>query len=226
MGPRIALFALTLVLLSVSSVQNVHAKPWMNMGKRQGTLQTPGNLYEAIEAGKVSSVRTFLNRGAEVNDGYYRDGGTLLMRAAQKGNTSIAGLLINHGAKINSFDSIRLTALDCAVLNNHLAMVKFLLKNGASLNPVNHSSPPLVVATDIDHVKIMRMLLKAGAHVNAHYDDGTTALMNAVRREDPIAVKLLLDSKADKYLKNRHGESALSIARRMKSQKIRSFLGE
>ncbi len=226
MGPRIAVFALTLVLLSVSSVQKGHAKPRMNTGRRQDTLQTPGNLYEAVEAGRVSSVRIFLNRGADVNDGYYRDGGTLLMRAAEKGDTSIAGLLINHGAKINSADDIRLTALDCAVLNNRLAMVKFLLKNGASLNPVNRSSPPLVVAADIDHVKIMRMLLKAGAHVNAHYDDGTTALMNAVRREDPIAVKLLLDNKADKYLKDRHGESALSIARQMKSQQVRSLLGE
>ena len=105
-------------------------------------------------------------------------------------------------------------------------MVKFLLKNGASLNPVDHSSPPLVVAADIDHVRTMRMLLKAGARVNGHYDDGTTALMNAVRRNDPVAVKLLLDNKADKALKDRHGNSALSIAREIKSRQIISLLGE
>ncbi len=182
-------------------------------------------MYAVVQARKVFQVRILLDQGADANAGYI-DGATSLMCAAENGDTHIAGMLINHGAKINSFDSIRLTALDLAVLNNHLAMVKFLLKNGASLNPVDHGSPPLVVAADIDHVTIMKALLKAGAHVNGHYDDGTTALMNAVRREDPIAVKLLLDSKADKYLKDKHGESALSIARQMKSQQVRSLLGE
>lgn len=219
------LFALTLVLLSVSSNQNVHAKYRMKTDKRQDMLQTQGEIYDAVEAEKVSSVRILLSRGVDVNF-KYRDSETLLMRAAEKGDTSIAGLLINHGAKTDCVAFFRFTALDFAVLSNHLAMVKFLLKNGASLNSVNHSAPPLVVAADIDHVTIMRMLLKAGAHVNAPDAEGNTALMNAVRRDDPIAVKLLLDSKADKYLKDRHGESALSIARQMKSQQVRSLLGE
>ena len=70
------------------------------------------------------------------------------------------------------------------------------------------------------------MLLKVGAHVNAQDAYGNTALMNAVRRDDPIAVKLLLDNKADKRLRNRHGDCALSIAREMKSRQIISLLGE
>ena len=53
---------------------------------------------------------------------------------------------------------------------------------------------------------VMRLLLAAGADVDAKNDDGSTALMAASHKGDINVVRLLLDAKADVNIRDRDGD--------------------
>ena len=68
-----------------------------------------------------------------------------------------------------------------------------------------------MIAAYSGNVECVRMLLAAGADVNAAYD-GWTALMSAASKGKIECVKLLIDAGADLNHKDRHNYSALYYA--------------
>jgi ankyrin repeat protein len=122
---------------------------------------------------------------------------------------SLAGLLLDRGARINQTDLSGLTALYEAVKCNDLPMVTFLLKRGADPNlgaglrgvftPLfdacenNHCEVLLalldrgahiccdsfIMASSLGHLAIVMTLLSHGAGVNRPNEDGGTALIEA-----------------------------------------------
>ncbi len=75
-----------------------------------------------------------------------------------------------------------------------------------------------------DNTAVIKLLLQAGADVNARTSDGTTPLMNAVAH--PCNLQPLLDGGADLSARDKWGRDALRIAREVKENTAIRLLEE
>jgi hypothetical protein len=83
------------------------------------------SLIEAVKDGDIRAVQRMLEEGADVNQLAGHD--TALHWAANRGNTAMARLLVEHGANISAKTSGGSTALDIARSSGHSDFVSFLL---------------------------------------------------------------------------------------------------
>lgn len=113
------------------------------------------------------AVDLFLAAGMNPNVTVYKDY-TVLMSAAQQGNTQIARSLLNKGANINTQDGYGKTPLIYAVEGGHIDTVKELLKHNAQVNVKSKNDfTPLMYAAKNGNIEIVRALINKGADVNA-----------------------------------------------------------
>jgi ankyrin repeat protein len=134
--------------------------------------------------------------GADVNDAS-PDGTSALVLAAHSGHGAVGALLLEKGADPNAA-AVGYTALHAAVLRADLDLVKALLAHGANPNaqitkgtPVRRLSQdfelpktligatPYLLAAKYLEVKMMLVLVAAGADPRLGMKDGTTPLMAA-----------------------------------------------
>ena len=95
-----------------------------------GRSSTDQALIEATKLGDVDSVKSLIEKGADVNT--ENDWGcTPLHYAADSGYVDIAKLLIEHGADVNAKDSDGWTPLHYALKNGHTDVAELLKKHGA-----------------------------------------------------------------------------------------------
>ena len=90
---------------------------------------------EKIKAGDIVAVRLFLKAGVSPN-GKDKHGRTALMLASINGNQMVAEVLLRNGADINitesgkNYNRFAITALDCAEMEGHVELAKFLRSKG------------------------------------------------------------------------------------------------
>lgn len=116
-----------------------------------------------------------------------------------------------------------LPPLSRAIVRRQLTVIRFLLANGADVNGVDHSDYvkiPILVAADIGDVEIMKLLLDAGARIEAKNDLGLTPIMIATLRKNHEAVEFLLFRGCNVNATTRTGATALMMAARDKSLEI------
>jgi hypothetical protein len=116
------------------------------------------------------------------------------------------------------------SALHVAAAGYRVEIAKLLLDAGADPNSaLNHRrSGPLHYAADgyivgklwneKNQVAMIRLLLKAGAQINAQDKNGATPLHRAVRTRCAAAVQCLLEAGADAAIKNKPGSTAFHLA--------------
>lgn len=115
-------------------------------------------------------------------------GGTYLHSAAEKGDITLASVLLDNGASVNALDGRELTPIYRAIVNNKPAMVNFLFASGADLGKTPlHTS---VVRGSLDS---LRALLQLGASVKTKDENGQSPIWKAVERDDVGAASLLVD---------------------------------
>jgi len=114
--------------------------------------------------------------------------------------------------------------LHVAAAGYRVEIAKMLLDAGADPNSaLNHRrSRPLHYAADgyivsklwneKNQVAMVRLLLKAGAEIDAQDKNGATPLHRAVRTRCAAAVKCLLDAGADATVRNKPGSAAFHLA--------------
>ena len=122
-------------------------------------------------------------------------------------------------------------------------VVEVLLRHGVNVNkmavPVEDSSPigfheehsdvpyelghisPLIVAAHAGKPELIKLLLRHGAKINMKNNLGNTALCAAAEGADTLCAYLLLERGGDPFIKNKSGESAVSIAKKWNTQKYR-----
>ncbi|KAG9497732.1 hypothetical protein J7337_010603 [Fusarium musae] len=83
---------------------------------------------------------------------------------------------------------------------------------------------PLILATGLNQVKSMEVLISAGADVNQQSYDGLTALMVAAKTENVESVKMLLKSRSNVNLCDEEGTTALHRASMKANPEVISLL--
>ena len=157
------------------------------------------------------------------------------IEAAKRGKLEVVKrLLSNHPELINARDKKERAALVWAVFNDHTQLVQFLLSKGADPNggrdlyapgtPLLYSRPH-----DSESVRIMEILLSAGATVSARTGDCRTPLHLAVqtdgaRARPKRAVDVLLKNGAYIEARDRTGRTALHYAVKERRLDLVKFL--
>jgi len=140
-------------------------------------------IAQATTDGKLDVVQSLLASNEELVDTFDANGWTPLHLAAHYGYASIAEILLQYGAGINT----------------------------RSHNDLNNT--PLHAATvNVGTAAVVRLLLDMGADVNAMQHGGWTALQAAAQNGDVENVQLLIDAGADLYARNDQDQTALVLA--------------
>jgi len=190
-------------------------------------------MQAANRKGGAAVVRELLAKGADVHTGD-SVGFTALHGAAAVGDVETMTLLIEKGADVNapSMANLGFTPLINAVMSRETTAVKLLLSKGAKVNAATATDkPPMVKNGKIDlggetalHFavpygppELVKVLLDAGADVNAKNIQGMTPLMWAVASDyqNPEIIRMLLARGADPKIKSRDGQTALDLAKRL-----------
>ena len=167
-------------------------------------------LHCAAMDGPHKVMKLLVKAGANVNatDSHKL---TPLMLAAGHGDVHMLHTLLAAGADVNASSMGLGDALHYAAEKDQHECLDVLIKAGADVNK-NDQYPCLINAAMYGSWKCMKLLLEAGAHVNAIHDRSTarsTALVDAAKHTYPKCVGLLIQAGVDVNIQDESGMTAL-----------------
>lgn len=186
----------------------------------------------AMTEGNAAVVRTLMAKGADVK---IRDafGNTMLNAAAAGNDLETIRLMLAAGIDVNAASVTGLTPLITAAYHGNAEAVRLLLSKGARVNdvaafptmfPIENPKSGVIALSKVtpllaaaaSHFEVVKLLLDAGADVNARDGRNMTPLMIAVAtdRQDARILRLLLDHGADAAIQSNAGETAGDWARK------------
>jgi ankyrin repeat protein len=171
----------------------------------------------AVRLNHAEIAELLLSRKAKV-DQVENDDTTALQVAAIRGQANLVKLLIAHGADVNLGDHEGHTALLMAAFGVVFKSApEWLVKS--FLGADDAEDDQLLKNMGSEHLECVKLLLQAGADVNAQGADcGTSALMVAAMGGNVELTKLLLEHHADVNLSNGE-DTALNFAEMFESPK-------
>jgi ankyrin repeat protein len=181
---------------------------------------TPASFIAAVRDGQTETVRRFLRAGmsADTRDAETR---TALMWAADLGHDEIVATLLDARAAVNAGirpahlinipfwtgrrENERMNALMFAIRARHAGIVRRLIAAGADLKVQDPrgSSGMVDLAIMSGDREMVRMLLEAGAALDARDNTGRTALFVAAQTGDPEMVRMVLARRVDVNARSR-----------------------
>jgi ankyrin repeat protein len=179
-------------------------------------------------------IKVLIKYKAEVNN---RDmvGDTPIITAARNGNHEAVELLLGTGADLSACNDEGANALVEAVWRHdesHTKTIRILLKAGADANSrMKGKVTALMVAADRDAGGNIKLLIEAGADIDAIDDERKTALLRVAGLKG-TAVKSLIKSGAALDLQDKTGKTAAMYAatnferrEKWKSTGLKSLIG-
>jgi ankyrin repeat protein len=151
-------------------------------------------LMMASRTGKVEAVKVLLDHGAQVNAKETWGGTTALMWAVSERHSDVVKLLIERGADVNSKSNFVPSASGRGFEGTTPVGAK---PNQGIEEFASGLLTPFMFAAREDDIESARLLVKAGADVNAIGGDGKDALGLALFNGSYEVALLLLDSHAN-----------------------------
>ncbi|KFZ67561.1 Ankyrin repeat domain-containing protein 22, partial [Podiceps cristatus] len=179
-------------------------------------------ICQAAYSNDFNGVQLLLERNSDclnIQDSF--GGDTPLICACKRGNNRIVTYLLKRNANVNLRNKKDRTCLHYAVRKRFTFLDYVLI---IILMPVMLIGYLLMVSKTKQNENLIKMLLRAGAHVNATDFSGSTALHYACEMKNQSVIPLLLEAHADTSVKNQDGETPLDIARRLQFHNIESML--
>ena len=168
----------------------------MNTSNKQVEEDDARKLTVAVYQGDVRTVQELLDKGVDPSG----DGSIPLilpLEALRNRKFEVFELLIKAGANVSRVSKMNHTLLVYLTENESEALsenyVRLLLDNDADPN-YRVGDSALMCASRRGHLKVMKMLLEAGAEVNALSEEDTTALDKALQNRRYDAADLLIES--------------------------------
>lgn len=156
---------------------------------------------EQLPKGRLDAARLLVTANIGDVNAQNKNGVTLLMQAANLGETEIVKLLLARGADVNRTDVFGNTAAVFAYEKDQAAVQELLKKATPSRQTLNAFLRAAVEKKDAAKVK---ELLAAGADANYEYAYGydhptikSTVLILAAKKADPGIVEMLLNAGAN-----------------------------
>ncbi|XP_030792937.1 ankyrin repeat domain-containing protein 24 isoform X5 [Rhinopithecus roxellana] len=158
-------------------------------------------LLQAVENNDAPRVATLIARKGLVPTKLDPEGKSAFHLAAMRGAASCLEVMIAHGANVMSTDG--------AVAGGCLSCSEVLCSFKAHLNPQDRSgATPLIIAAQMCHTDLCRLLLQQGAAANDQDLQGRTALMLACEGASPETVEVLLQGGAQPGITDALGQDA------------------
>lgn len=164
----------------------------------------------------------------------------IVIKAVEFGDEAMFRFLLTQGMSPNALD-IEFSPLWRVAYLGRRDLVMILLKNGANINATNDSRESVLMQSW--NVEINEWLIKQGANVNLKDNNGNTALIRAVidnceelsysyyGEEEGVEnvwrydiARLFIKKGANPNAQNNEGQSAISIARKCKDNKMLQIL--
>jgi ankyrin repeat protein len=201
---------------------------------------TAAGLIEAITAGDADRVRSLLGEDPSLIEARDDDGVSALMLARYRFDRAVTDALLAADPELDVFEATALgyidrlqerleedpaavsafspdgfTALHFAAFFGKAEAARVLLEHGASVDVYTRNpfaNQPLHAAAAGRHIELCRILIAAGADVNATQHGGFTPLHEAAQHGDVEMVELFLSAEADPSLTTDTGETAADTA--------------
>jgi ankyrin repeat protein len=151
-------------------------------------------LMMASRTGQVEAVKVLLDHGAQVNAKETWGGTIALMWAVSERHSDVAKLLIDHGADVNAKSNFVPSASGRGFEGTTPVAAK---PNQGIEEFASGLLTPLMFAAREDDIESARLLVKAGADVNAIGGDGKDALGLALFNGSYDVASLLIDKHAN-----------------------------
>ncbi|KAK8775294.1 hypothetical protein V5799_031361 [Amblyomma americanum] len=136
---------------------------------------------------------------------------TPLWCAAVAGKLAVVKQLIDYGANVNSVSDTGSTPVRSACFMSHRDVVMYLVNHGADILKPNYNGGTCLI-NSVQSVSLCRFLLRRGADVNAQDVQLKTALHYAIQEHRFDTTRLLLEQRANPFLRSRYGDDALQTA--------------
>jgi ankyrin repeat protein len=149
--------------------------------------------FNAAAGGDCEVLSEVLRSGFDPDLQTIEGGFTALMGAALFGHLSVVNLLLSSGADINIKDKSGMIALDYAVNESHVNIVKRMASD-PGLNRSTHDNQGhtvLVNAVIARNFEVIELLLVSGFDPNANCPPIVNPLLYATRKGDRAIVELL-----------------------------------
>jgi len=203
-------------------------------------MATAAELVGAVNAGDAARVRAILGDDAWLVAARDEAGVSVLMLARYRFDREVTDALLAADPELDVFEAAALgyvdrlrerlmddpgaaasfspdgfTALHFAAFFGKAEAAKVLLEHGASVDVYTRNpfaNQPLHAAAAGRHIEVCRVLLAAGADVNAAQHGGYTPLHEAAQHGDAEMTELFLSAGADPSLLTDAGETAADTA--------------
>lgn len=181
-------------------------------------MSAVGALFDACRLNDLSKIQELMDLGTDPNAvlggqtrehrygplmealeyyGLARSSPRPLHFAAAKGLTKIAKALLDAGADVNAAAEYDRTPLHCAIRHGRTDMVRLLLEREADPNAEDNGPlmEALALSDEDSSLTIARLLIKAGADVNAKPEYGLSPVEAAASRDDLLDLLLASGAK-------------------------------
>ena len=170
------------------------------LGTALSAAPTATPVADAARSGDIDAVRSLLARGEDANAAH-GDGMSALHWAAERDDATMAGALIQAGARVDGVTRIgQYTPLHVASSAGHAAVAELLVASGANAMATTSTSgvTPLHLAAASGSVTAIAALLDHGAEIDVREKAWSqTPLMFAAARDRVDAIRTLLARGAD-----------------------------
>lgn len=199
-------------------------------------------MIEAVKAGDADALRRIIQRDRAAAGARADGGDSPLLIALYHGRRDLAELLLAQGRQPDAFEAAALgdaerlqslldaepsavtrysndgwTPLHLAAFFGHADAVRLLLERGSDARAVSinamRNTPLHAGLAGPRGMDVARLLVDAGAEVNARQHGGYTALHSAAQHGDTSLVDLLLDHGADPNQATEDGRRPVDFAR-------------
>ena len=180
-----------------------------NPNAAQATGETP--LMTCARTGKAEAVRLLLDQGATVDAKESERDQTALMWAVAQSHSETVKVLIEHGADVNA-TSATVSVHTPYIINSDSGHLYDFYNENVYLPEVKGGFTPLMFAAQAGDLESARILLEAGADVNAATRNDGSALVQATINGQEKAALFLLENGADPNAPDGYGLTALHWA--------------
>ena len=183
-------------------------------------------LMAAVRARSREAVAVLVDRGAEVEATDPQIGLTALMWAVRENNAEIAKLLVAHGAST----AARTRASEKPVVrppgagggSHGVGIVRSGVPPQGEQPPIPGGMTPLLFAARDGCLEAAKVLIDAGADLNAADPNGITPLLMALTNGEIAIAQLLIDRGADPNAVDWYGRTPLWAAAEIRNRDLNS----